>query len=92
MKLQIEVDKLKQKCQKDADIHERELDELRETTARKHRNYDSKITDLEEELHSALQGKRDAERRLLEQREAVPVRDHGKYPLTPIISLIMKIR
>ena len=77
LKLQMEVDKMKQRQQKELDQLEREADELRETAARKARNYENRIAELDDELQSALQGRRDAERKLLEARDVMPVRDHG---------------
>lgn len=69
---------MRQKQQKDLDQLEREMEELKETSARKARGYESKITELEEEVHAALQGKREAERKMMQSRDSVPVKDVGE--------------
>jgi len=74
----MEVDKLKQKHQKEIDQLERDLEEVRDTQARKTRNYESRIAELEEELHQALQERREAERKWLKAKDTVPVRDVGE--------------
>lgn len=78
MKSQLELDKIKQRNQKDLDQVERDLEEQREAAARKGRSYEARIAELDEELHNALQAKRDAERRMIEIRDQAPTRDHGK--------------
>ena len=85
----MEVDKLRQKTQKDIELHERELDEMRDSSARKARGYESRIGELEEELNEAYQAKREAERRLLNHKDTEPSRDHGQcclvlYGLLPL--------
>lgn len=82
LKSQLELDKIKQRNQKEVDQLERDLEEQREAATRKSRSYESRITELDEELHAALQGKRDAERRMLELRDQAPSRDMGMYLAT----------
>ena len=77
MKSQLELDKMKQRNQKEVDQLERDLEEQCEAAARKARSYESRITELDEELHNALQSKRDAERKVIEMRDQAPTRDHG---------------
>ena len=67
------------------------MDELRESTARKGRSYESKTAELEDELQTALQGKRDAERKLLDVRDSAPARDRGELELRFYICMF-KIR
>ncbi|XP_067938271.1 unconventional myosin-XVIIIa-like isoform X2 [Watersipora subatra] len=78
LKLQMEIDKMKIKQQKELDLLEREMDELREASTRKTRNYENRIAELDEELQSALHERREAERKLLSARDAEPVRDHER--------------
>lgn len=85
----MEVDKLRQKTQKDVEVHERELDEMRNSAARKMRGYESRIGELEEELNDAYQAKREAERRLLNHKDAEPAHDHGYYSISFTVPILL---
>jgi len=90
LKSQLELDKIKQRNQKDLDQVERDLEEQREAAARKGRSYEARIAELDEELHNALQAKRDAERRMIEIRDQAPTRDHDHE--REMKSVIKKLR